>query len=117
LECQIHDYKKTLIETGIDGVIPISSDRRILYGGGTLYKQNQDNADRIVEKMDRFTYIPQTDEIVFTLKGQNKVLRQPPSSLEQQSVSINLTCEKVLCLGHTDENYIALVISVTDIRL
>jgi hypothetical protein len=112
-ECQIHDYKKTLIETGIDGVIPISSDRSILYSGGALYKQSRDNVDRIAVRVDHFTYIPKTEEVVFTLKGQNKVFRQS-SALGQISVLITLNCEKLFYLGQKDENYITLVLSVKE---
>lgn len=114
LECQIYDHKKSLIKTKIEGVIPISSDRSILYSDGSLYHYNRNSVDKILEKVDHFTYVPESDEVLFILKGRKKVFRQPSCGLKQRSVLITLNCEEVLCIGHGYENFITLVFSLIE---
>ncbi|XP_056016879.1 uncharacterized protein LOC130053564 [Ostrea edulis] len=114
LECQIYDYRKRLMKTGIEGVIPISSDRSILYSGGSLYHYNRNSVHKIVEEVGHFTYVPETDEVAFILKGQKKVFRQPSNASQRRSLLVTLHCEKVLCIGHDYENYITLVISLKE---
>ena len=107
----VHHHKK-VIDDQIDFILSITPERSLLCSKGSLYHQTKDNAHKILEKIEHFTYVPKLKEIIFTLKGSTKMIplwRQSILNLKQSLCFLTLHCEEVIAINHDDIHYLTVL--------
>lgn len=61
----------------------------------------------MVEGVASFTYVPETDEIIYVLTKQaSKIFRRPVSEDAQEMLFSKLHSETALCIDHNAEHYL-----------
>lgn len=86
----------------IDSIMSISRERSIFRSDNVLYHQSNTDVKRLVDKIDHFTYVPETDEIIVMLNGENQIYRKQISTKERDFLSYTTVLElgEVICMGH-----------------
>lgn len=116
IEC--YEYKQPFTEGAIDCITLISGDRSILRSKDVLYYQSSTVTEKLVDNVEHFTYVSETDEILVILKGQlSKIYRRPLSTKSNELFFfMNFSCQEVLCIGHNATAYIVVVLKSLCLR-
>lgn len=109
IEC--YEYKTSFTEGAIDRITSISGDRSILWSKDVLYHQSNTVIEKLVDNVEHFTYVSETDEILVILKGQRDIYRRPLSTKSNELIFfMSFSCQKVLCIGHGVTAYLVVVL-------
>lgn len=109
IEC--YEYKQPFTEGAIDCITLISGDRSILRSKHALYHQSSTAVEKLLDNVEHFTYVSETDEILVILKGQSKIYRRPLSTKSNElSFFMSFSYKEVLCIGHNATAYIVVVL-------
>lgn len=102
-----HQYKKKFAKSNSDNIVLNSSEKKFLRCENNIYHLSKQKVHKLVEGVASFTYVPETDEIIYVLTKQaSKIFRRPVSEDAPEMLYSNLHSETVLCIDHNDEHYL-----------
>lgn len=72
----------------------------------------------MIECVNQFTYVPETDEIMYTSDTDKTLLiyRQPAFKNESRTLFFSCSNETLQCIGHDNANYLAILTETTPLR-
>lgn len=108
-----HQYKKKFTDGSIDSIISVSGDRSILRSKDVIFHQSNTDVDKMVDNIEHFTYVPETDEILVMLRGQSTIYRRPLSTKGRLYFLMSFNCDSVVCIGHDDAVYLVVVLKIS----
>lgn len=103
-------YKKKFTDGSLDCIISVSGDRSILRSKDVIFHQSDTDVDKLVDNIEHFTYVPETDEILVMLKGQFKIYRRPISTKGPLHFLMSFSCDSVVCMGHDATAYLVVIL-------
>lgn len=84
-----------------------SSEKKFLRSENNIYHLSKQKVHKLVEGVASFTYVPETDEIIYVLTKQaSKIFRRPVSEDAQEMLFSKLHSETALCIDHNAEHYL-----------
>lgn len=96
----------------IDSIISISPERSIFCSDNVLYHQSNTDVEKLVDTIEHFTYVPETDEIIVMLKRKKEIRRKQISTkfTERDFLHYRTVLEltEVICMGHDASAYLVL---------
>lgn len=102
-----HQYKKHFPDSRFNGINLVSTEKKFLCSDENLYHLSKTDGRELVECVKDFTYVPETDEIIYVLESQaSEIFRRPVSIEGEGMLLISLGDEEVLCIEHDAENYL-----------
>lgn len=106
-----HQYKKKFTKSSFDAIVLVSSEKKFLCCEDNLYHLSTTNVKKLVECVKHFTYVPETDEIIYTNNiGGFNLYRK--SILIEEPAMLFFTCnnhEERLCTEHAASNYLTIL--------
>lgn len=105
-----HQYKKKFTDGSIDSILSVSGDRSILRSKDVMFHQSNTDVEKLVDKIEHFTYVPETDEILVILKGHRSIYRKPISTKGPLHFLMSFDCDSVLCMDHDEAAYLVVVL-------
>lgn len=105
-----YQYKTNFTESSFDDIVLVSPEKKFLCCEKNLYHLSKTNVHELVKCVKDFTYVPETDEIIYVLENQaSKIFRRPVSIDGQEKLFISLGNETALCIEHDAENYLIIL--------
>lgn len=102
-----HQYKKNFPVSRFNDINLVSTEKKFLCDEENLYHLSKTIARGLVECVQDFTYVPETDEIIYVLENQaSEIFRRPLSIEGEGMLLISLGDEEALCIEHDAENYL-----------
>lgn len=110
VEIKPHQYKKKSTDGSIDSIISISGDRSVLRSNDVIFHHSNTGVDQLAEKIEHFTYVPETDEILFKLRGQLKIYRRPIAKKGRLHFLMSFDCDSVVSMSHGATAYLVVIL-------
>lgn len=99
-------YKKRFAKSTVDNIVLNSSEKKFFRCENNIYHLSKQNVHKLVEGVASFTYVPETDEIIYVLTKQaSKIFRRPVSEDAHEMLYLKLNGETALCIHHSAEHY------------
>lgn len=99
--------KKKFAKSNFDNIVLNSSEKKFLRSENNIYHLSKQKVHKWVEGVASFTYVPETDEIIYVLTKQaSKIFRRPVSEDAQEMLYSKLHSEKALCIDNNAEHYL-----------
>lgn len=105
-----HQYKKKFTDGSVDSIISVSGDRCILRSKDEMFHQSNTDVEKLVDKIEHFTYVSETDDILVILKGHLSIYRKPISRKGPLHFLMSFDCDSVLCMDHDEAAYLVVVL-------
>lgn len=106
-----HHYEKMFIRSTFDAIVLVSPEKKFLLCEENLYHQSNTSTVQELVRTKSFTYVPETDEIIYDLKKSRGlfIFRRTLSANSLKKLFINLKDENTLCIEHNAEIYLVLL--------
>lgn len=113
-----HEYKKRFNEFSFNSFVLVSTETKFLCCDDNLYHLSKSNVQELIECVNQFTYVPETDEIMYTSDTDKTLLiyRQPAFKNESRKLFFSCNNETLLCIGHDNANYLVILTETTPLR-
>lgn len=107
-----YQYKKQFTNSRVDAIVLVSPEKKFLSWEKNLYHLSKtETAEKLVDVED-FTYVPDTDEIIYVLKNRlqgSKIFRRPLHTDGKGTLFITLRDEQALCIKHNAGSYLVIL--------
>lgn len=101
-----HQYKKKFAKSNFGNIVLNSSEKKFLRCENNIYHLSKQKVHKLVEGVASFTYVPETDEIIYVLTKQaSKIFRRSVSEDAHEMLYSKLNGETALCIDHSAEHY------------
>lgn len=99
------------IRSTFDSIVLVSPEKKFLLCEKNLYHQSNTGTVQELVRTKSFTYVPETDEIIYDLKKSRGlfIFRRTLSANSLKKLFINLKDENTLCIEHNAEIYLVLL--------
>lgn len=112
-----HEYKKRFNEFSFNSFVLVSTETKFLCCDDNLYHLSKSNVQELIECVNQFTYVPETDEIMYTSDTDQTLMIYRQPALKNESRTRFFGCnETLLCIGHDNANYLAILTETTPVR-
>lgn len=105
-----HQYKKKFTDGSINSILSVSDERSILCSKDVIFHQSNTDVEKLVDKIEHFTYVPETDEILVILEGHPSIYRRPISTKGRLYFLMSFDCDSVVCMDHDAAAYLVVVL-------
>ena len=101
-------FQEKVLHKKVDAITLLSSERSLLCSDGILYHQNNSKVEKMVGGVTHFSYIPESDEIVFTQRwSRNTIWRQSASGQNKSKFKLmEMICDEVCAISHDGTCYL-----------
>ena len=103
-------FQEKVLDKKVDAITLLSSERSLMYSDSILYQQNNSKVEKMVEGVViHLTYVPKSDEIVFTLGtlGRNTIWRQSVSGQNKKKFKLmEMVCDEICAISHDGTYYL-----------
>lgn len=105
-------YKKKFTDESIDSILSVSGDKSLLCSKDVIFHQSEADVEKLADKIEHFTYVPETDEILVILKGHPSIYRKPISTKGPLHFLMSFDCDSVICMGHDAAAYLVVLLKL-----
>lgn len=102
--------KTKITDWSLDCIISVSGNRGILRSKDVVFHQSDTDVEKLVDSIEHFTYVPETDEILVMLRGLFTIYRRPILTKGQLHFLLSFSCDSVVCMGHKATAYLVVVL-------
>ena len=109
-------FQEKVLHKKVDAITLLSSERSLLCSDGILYHQNNSKVEKMVGGVTHFSYIPESDEIVFTQRwSRNTIWRQSASGQNKSKFKLmEMICDEVCAISHDGTCYLRVLYFIKD---